>query len=132
MFLQLWLVERKQVFNIFHLVKIILNNTWSLFYHYHCLIMILIFAKIIVCRFTLSTQTQIIIKHAPSDPNNIFWSEQSACDQRSNLGRPLFFVFFLSFFPHATFFQNPRRGCRRVTKICMCSYVTKIGEFHRC
>ena len=27
---------------------------------------------------------------------NIFWSERSVCDQRSNLGRPLFFGIFLS------------------------------------
>ena len=28
------------------------------------------------------------------EKENLNWSEQSACDQQSNLGRPLFFVFY--------------------------------------
>ena len=43
----------------------------------------------------------------------------------ANLGRPLFLVVNLSSFL-ATVVQNPRRGCRRVPKCCMGSYVTQI------
>ena len=35
------------------------------------------------------------------------WSERSACDQRSNLGRPLFLV-LIFFFSPSTCAQNPR------------------------
>ena len=55
------------------------------------------------------------------------WSERSACDQLSNLGRPLFlvinlsflFFFFSSFLTAVIFFAL--RGYRRVSKFCMVS-----------
>ena len=36
-----------------------------------------------------------------------FWSERSACDQRSNLGRPLFLVLFHVFFLGVPLFKSP-------------------------
>ena len=53
-----------------------------------------------------------IFMKAPRTRACQFWSEQSALDQRSNLGRPIFFLLV------DDIVQSPRRGCYRVPKFC--------------